>query len=74
MNRRRQPVIIREAVAALNGCVADVDLDGRHVKVTWTANGRRRLLIISKTPSDSRAAANSRSALRRLLREEGPSS
>jgi hypothetical protein len=69
MSSHRPPILVREAIVALaaQGHVADVDFDGRHFKVSWRQNGRRRLLIISKTPSDFRAAANSRATLRRLL-------
>jgi hypothetical protein len=72
---RRPPVSVREAIAVLTerGHVADVDLDGAHFKVRWTANGRRHLLVISRSPSIRRAAVESRATLRRLLREEGRS-
>lgn len=72
MMSRRHPPTVREAVAVLAeyGHVADIDLDGKHLKVEWTANGRRHLLVISKSPSDHRSIANSRSTLRRLLRQE----
>jgi|HubBroStandDraft_2_1064218.scaffolds.fasta_scaffold231639_3 hypothetical protein len=75
MSRRRPPVPVREAVAALTsaGHAADVDLAGGHYKISWTAAGRRHLLVLSRSPSDRRAQANSRSLLRRLL-EKGHSS
>jgi hypothetical protein len=71
MSRRRSP-LVDDAVAVLSasGHAADVDLDGAHIKVRWVANGRKHLLVIARTPSDRRACANSRSALRRLLRQE----
>ena len=70
---RRQPDLVREAVIALaeRGHVADVDLSGAgHFKVRWIANGRRHLLVVSRTPSDRRSAANARALLRRLLHAE----
>jgi hypothetical protein len=40
----------------------------RHWKVRWTdRRGRTRLLVIASSPSDRRAQAESRAALRRLL-------
>jgi hypothetical protein len=68
----RRPLAVREAVIALaeRGHIADVDLAGAHLKISWTANGSRRLLIISTTPSDRRAQIESRVLLRRLLRQE----
>jgi hypothetical protein len=74
---RRHPPMLREAIAVLSehGHVADVDLGGGagHFKIHWVANGRRHLLVISRSPSDRRAQANSRATLRRLI-EEGRSS
>jgi hypothetical protein len=44
---------------------------GRHVKVDLVApDGRAMMLILSKTPSDRRAAAKVRSQLRRFARQE----
>lgn len=70
--RRRPPESVREAVVILSehGHSADVDLSGRHYKVVWTANGRKYVLVVSRTPSDCRARDKSRAMLRRLLREE----
>jgi hypothetical protein len=67
---KRPPTKVRNAVAVLTkrGHVADVDLDGRHYKLSWTANGRNRHLVISKTPSDWRAGKNCVALLQRLLR------
>ena len=72
MSRRRPPVLIREAVATLAsaGHSVDVDLTGGHYKVSWTAAGRRHLLVLSRSPSDRRASANGLATLRRLLRAE----
>ena len=67
---RRSP-LVREAVAVLAdaGHAADVDIGGAHFKISWTANGRRHLLVVSKPPSDHRAHANCRATLQRLLRQ-----
>jgi hypothetical protein len=69
---RRHSELTREAVVVLaeHGYAADVD--GKHVKIRWLQNGRKHLLVIAKTASDRRAAANSRAMLRRLLEAEGP--
>jgi hypothetical protein len=63
---------VAEAVVVLaeHGLDADLDLCSRHFKVRRTAHGRRRLLIISKTPSDRHAAVLSRAQLKRLLRAD----
>jgi hypothetical protein len=40
----------------------------KHIKVSWMdREGRRRCLVVSRTPSNRRAHHNSRSVLRRLL-------
>jgi hypothetical protein len=72
---RRQPELVHEAIVVLaeHGYAADVDLDGKRFKVSWLQNGRRRLLVISKTPSSRHAATSSRATLQRLLREEASS-
>ena len=72
---RRHSDLVREAVIVLpeRGFAADIDLGGRHCKVSWLQNGDRRLLVISKTPSSRYAAISSRATLQRLLREEAPS-
>jgi hypothetical protein len=41
---------------------------GKHTKIRWNDHGRRFTLIISRTPSDSRARQASRATLKRLLR------
>jgi hypothetical protein len=64
---RRSP-LVRGAVAALPdaGHAADVDIGGAHFKISWTANGRHHLLVVSRSPSDHRARANCRATLQRL--------
>jgi hypothetical protein len=70
---------MREAVATLvaHGFVPIVNDAGKHPKLCWIdRKGRRSILVISRTPSDHRARANSLALLRRLLRtnEEAPRS
>lgn len=74
MSRRRPPVLLREAVATLAsaGHSVDADLTGGHYKVSWTVAGRRHLLVLSRSPGDRRASANSRTILRHLLEEGRP--
>jgi hypothetical protein len=72
VSRRRPPVLLREAVAAIgaHGHAVDVDVHSANYKITWQANGRRLLLVVARSPSDRRSAANARSVLRRLLAQE----
>jgi hypothetical protein len=72
VSRRRPPVPLREAVAALSakGHAVDIDAHGKHFKLFWQVDGRKRLLVVARTPSDWRASANARANLRRILREE----
>jgi hypothetical protein len=45
---------------------------GKHLQLRWTVAGRTlRMLTIPLTPSDWRSPQNTRSDLRRLLREDG---
>jgi hypothetical protein len=71
--RRRPPKHAREAleILAAHGLVGILDWSGPHLKVRWVLAGRPQMLVISRTPSDRRAAANNVSILRRLLREGG---
>jgi hypothetical protein len=73
VKRRRPPVLLREAVAAIGarGHAVDVDTHGAHIKISWTSiGGRRQLFVFSHTPHDHRADRNARSVLRRLLAQE----
>ncbi len=72
MSRRRPPVHVHEAVAALSarGHAVDIDAHGKHFKIFWQMDGRKRLLVVARTPSDWRASANARANLRRILRED----
>jgi hypothetical protein len=69
---KRPPALVRECVVALsrNGRAADLDLRGTHYRLSWVANGKQHLLIISRSPGDRRAPANTRALLKRLQREE----
>ena len=45
---------------------------GKHLQVRWTApGGLLRMLVVPGTPSDWRAAENTRHDLRRILRADG---
>jgi hypothetical protein len=45
---------------------------GKHLQLRWSVNGHGlRMLTIPVTPSDWRSPANTRSDLRRLLRQDG---
>jgi hypothetical protein len=72
MTRRYSP-LVREAISILGdrGYAVDLDLDGAHLKVRWLGrNGRQHLLVLSRSRSDRRTVLNSRTVLRRLLRQE----
>ena len=72
-HRHRHSSLVREAVAVLgeHGFAADVDLDGKHVKVSWISGGHQHTLVVARSPSDRCADVQSCTLLRRLLREEG---
>jgi hypothetical protein len=66
----RFPPLVRDALAQLaaHGLTGNVE-PGPHFKVRFVDHhGRKRLLVISKSPSDRGAAKKNRSQLRRLLR------
>lgn len=44
--------------------------NGSHVKVTWFVNGRRRVIVTTKSRTDRRAWLNARADTRRLLRQD----
>jgi hypothetical protein len=70
MPRRHAPLVSKAVVAlAKKGFDADVDLAGRHVKIRCLKNGCLHFLVVPRTPSDRRAAANSRAVLRRLVQD-----
>lgn len=43
----------------------------KHQQVRWRVNGRERMYTIPVSPSDVRSAINTRTAVRRMLREDG---
>jgi hypothetical protein len=65
--------ILRDQLAEIEAhglAIASVKF-GKHLKIDLVApDGRKTLLILSKTPSDRRAAAKVRSQLRRFARAE----
>jgi hypothetical protein len=46
---------------------------GKHLQLRWQVNGHgmQRMYALPNTPSDHRAAANTRADIRRMLREDG---
>jgi hypothetical protein len=46
---------------------------GKHLQLRWRVNGHgvERMYAVPATPSDHRAAANTRADIRRMLREDG---
>lgn len=44
---------------------------GKHIRLFWEHNGQERNMTIPISPSDYRAAENSRSQIRRILRADG---
>jgi hypothetical protein len=59
---KRSSFLVREAVAAISahGSAVDVSLAGTHYKFSWASNGRRRLVVISRSPGqgNARSACN----------------
>jgi hypothetical protein len=75
MKSRSRNDLLTEAVAILDerGFAADVDFGAKHLKIFWTANGRRRLVILSKSPGARRVNPASLARLKRMLGlGEGP--
>jgi hypothetical protein len=73
MNRSEE--LVADALALLHehGFVPSIaENGGKHIKMRWNDAGRRFTLIISRTPSDSRARQQSRATLKRLLRGPAP--
>ncbi len=44
---------------------------GKHLQLRWEVNGAERMYSLPATPSDHRAAANTRAGVRRLLKTDG---
>jgi hypothetical protein len=69
---RANPLVTEAlAILAKRGLVPQIGKRGKHVKIFWIDQGRRFLLVVSKTPSDWRTSLNSRATLRRILRANG---
>jgi hypothetical protein len=71
----RSEELIADALALLHahGFVPSISENGgKHIKIRWNDAGRRFTLILSRTPSDSRARQQSRATLKRLLRSSVP--
>jgi hypothetical protein len=71
MTRREE--LIADALALLHahGFMPSIQ-ESRHIKIRWRDDRRNFVLIISRTPSDSRARQQSRATLKRLLRGPVP--
>jgi hypothetical protein len=67
----RSRELIGDAVDLLrvHGFAPEISENGRHIKVTWNGiDGQRQVLVISRSPGDRRARAQSIAVLRRMLR------
>lgn len=70
MNRAQE--LIADALAMLHahGLTPRIaESSGKHIKIRWLDAGRRHTLVISRSPSDTRARQESRATLKRLLRK-----
>jgi hypothetical protein len=67
--KRPRNELLREALEMITarGYAPVVRNGGKHLKVSWSANGRRHTVTISSTPSARCARIQSRAILRRLL-------
>jgi hypothetical protein len=65
---RPNPLVL-EALDTLKarGFVPVVKNGGKHFKITWVDQGRRFLLVVSRSPSTPYAERRSRALLKRLL-------
>jgi hypothetical protein len=63
-------LLVDDAVNLLlaRGFAPSVERRGRHQKIRWIDQGRRQILVVSRSSSDWRARLNSRATLRRILR------
>lgn len=69
MSKRSSNEMVRDAIEMLIAQdLAPTLTDGKHLKISWVVAGRRHVLVISRSPSNHRARANSRATLQRLLR------
>jgi hypothetical protein len=69
--RRPSNELVRDAVKILTAHGFEPTVNtGKHIKLIWFAHGQRRMLTISKSPSDWRARMRSRMILRRLMNKD----
>ena len=69
MNRAAELVMDALALLRAHGHTPRISENGgKHIKIRWLDAGRRHTLVISRSPSDSRARWGSRATLKRLLR------
>lgn len=64
---------IEAAVAELRACNIEPTIrhGGKHIAIEWSHNGESRTFTAPATPSDHRARLNTRSDIRRMLRNDG---
>jgi hypothetical protein len=70
---RRNPAM-NAVITELRAAGLDYEVSGggnRHLKIHTRINGRQQNFVVAATPSDRRAALNSRAYVRRVLRKEG---
>jgi hypothetical protein len=62
--------LLGEAIALLHeeGFAADVSPGGKHLRLTWIANGRPHLMTFAKSPGSRRVHPTAIARLKRLLR------
>ena len=53
------------------GVNARVEHGGKHIHIIWQHDGSPRKHVVASTPSDRRAHLNERTAIRRVLKEDG---
>jgi len=70
MTRANPLVLDALDMLAKRGLVPVVGKRGKHIKIRWVDQGRTRLLVVSRTPSDRRSQLRSRTILKRLLRNQ----
>jgi hypothetical protein len=51
-----------------NGFTPTVRNGGKHLKIRWHDGNRSFTVVVSRSPSDRKAAKNARATLRRILR------
>jgi hypothetical protein len=69
--RHRPNELVRDAINMLvaHGVEPSISNGGKHIKIQWVGGCRRHVFTVSHRPTGPRAKANSRAALRRLLRQ-----